>query len=310
MSTVFIGLPVYNGETYLAGALDCLLAQTFGDFTVFVSDNASTDGTAEIARAYAARDPRVVYHRHETNLGAAPNFNYCVERAEGTYFKWMAHDDLCEPTYLERCVAVLDADPGAVLCHARVRHLDAENRVGEAYARELTFADPDPAVRFARAMALDHACVTVFGVMRLDTLRRTARIGPFVGSDRPLLAELALHGRLEYVPEALFLWRDHPGRSVKLLNRRARLAWFDARAKGVWASLFTRQLLANQKAALRVPEGARGKARAFGRTLSWALRYRMFLLRDLKAIAGAAVHAVTPGERGAAGGGSGAAVKR
>jgi glycosyltransferase involved in cell wall biosynthesis len=300
MSKVFIGLPVYDGETYLAGALESLLAQTFGDFTVLVSDNASVDATGEIGRAFAARDPRVIYHRHATNLGAAPNFNFCLERANGTFFKWMAHDDVCEPAYLERCVAFLDADPGAVLCHARVRHIDAEGRAGDVYKREWTFNDPDPVVRFARAMALDHSCVTVFGVIRLETLRRTAAIAPFVGSDRPLLAELALYGRLEYVPEELFLWRDHPDRSVKLLDRRARLAWFDAEANGIWASRYARQLFANQKAALTVPSGLRAKSRAFGRTLGWAFRNRVFLFRDLRAVARAAVQTFTSGGNGAA----------
>lgn len=286
MSKVYIGLPVYNGERFLPDALESLVAQTLGDFTVLISDNASTDRTGEIGRAVAARDPRFVYHRHEVNRGAAPNFNFCVDRAEGTYFKWMAHDDLCLPDYLARCVERLDWDPGAVLCQSRVRRIDAEGRLGERYQRELNLDDPDPVVRFARAMALDHGCVSIFGVIRLDALKRTPRIAPFVGSDRPLLAELALRGRLAYVDEELFNWRDHADRSVKLVDRRQRQAWFDPKGKPLWSSLFVRQLLANQNAALRVPGAMGDKMRAFSSTVAWAVRSRRPLARDLRSVAG------------------------
>jgi len=66
---VSIGLPVYNGERFLAGAIESILAQTFGDFELVISDNASTDGTSEICREYQARDSRVHYLRNETNIG-------------------------------------------------------------------------------------------------------------------------------------------------------------------------------------------------------------------------------------------------
>ena len=59
-----IGLPVYNGERFLAQALECLLAQTFRDFELVISDNASTDRTSEICYAYVQRDPRVRYVRN------------------------------------------------------------------------------------------------------------------------------------------------------------------------------------------------------------------------------------------------------
>src|SRR5438128_542667 len=72
---VSIGLPVYNGERYLRLALDSLLSQTFTDFELIISDNASTDGTTEICRAYAARDARIRYSRLEHNIGGSPNFN-------------------------------------------------------------------------------------------------------------------------------------------------------------------------------------------------------------------------------------------
>lgn len=285
MSNVFIGLPVHNGESFLTQAIESLLAQTYGDFTLLIADNASTDGTEAICRRFAALDRRIDYRRHAKNLGAAPNFNLCLREARGKYFKWAAHDDLCRPTYLERCVELLERDPGAVLAQAQVLPIDDAGRLGEPYLKERDFNHPDPARRFARAMALDHACVSVFGLMRLEVLRKTAAIAPFVGSDRTLLAELALHGRIEYVPEPLFLWREHQSRSVKI-RRRDRAAWFQTDANAVSASLYSRQILANLRAVLRAPQPVRVKLRGLATTLAWTLRSRARLLRDLRATAG------------------------
>ena len=71
--TVSLGLPVYNGENYLAATLDALLAQTYRDFELIICDNASTDGTEAIGRRYAAADRRVRYHRNAENIGASAN---------------------------------------------------------------------------------------------------------------------------------------------------------------------------------------------------------------------------------------------
>ena len=84
--SVSIGVPVYNGENHLAAALDSFLRQTYEDFEVVVSDNGSTDRTEQIARDYAARDPRIRYYRSDINFGAAWNFNRVVELAQGEVF--------------------------------------------------------------------------------------------------------------------------------------------------------------------------------------------------------------------------------
>jgi glycosyltransferase involved in cell wall biosynthesis len=106
---VSIGVPVHNGGPLFAEMLQSLVTQTFTDFEIVISDNASTDDTSSIARRFAGRDERVRYYRNETNIGAAPNFNRVFELANSRiYFKWAAHDDLYKLTFLERCVEVLD----------------------------------------------------------------------------------------------------------------------------------------------------------------------------------------------------------
>ena len=97
---VSIGMPVYNGEKYLEEAIQSILAQTYSDFELVISDNASTDKTQEICLEYAARDSRVRYHRNEKNLGAAPNYNRTFELSTGQYFKWADYDDLLAEEFL------------------------------------------------------------------------------------------------------------------------------------------------------------------------------------------------------------------
>ena len=106
-----IGLPVYNGENYLAESLDALLGQSFEDFELIISDNASTDGTAAISRRYERLDSRVRYVRQPRNVGLAPNHNIVVEQARGELFKWASHDDVYGRELLERCVVALDENP-------------------------------------------------------------------------------------------------------------------------------------------------------------------------------------------------------
>ena len=103
-----IGLPVYNGENYLAESLDALLGQSYEDFELIISDNASTDGTADICRRYGKQDSRIRYIRQPRNIGLAPNHNVVLDQARGELFKWASHDDLYARDLLKCCVEALD----------------------------------------------------------------------------------------------------------------------------------------------------------------------------------------------------------
>src|SRR6266568_1753449 len=106
-----IGLPVYNGDAFLAESLEALLGQTFENFELIISDNASTDGTADICRSYAKQDSRINYIRQPRNIGCARNYNFLVEQARGELFKAAAHDDLYARDLLRLCVEALDENP-------------------------------------------------------------------------------------------------------------------------------------------------------------------------------------------------------
>ncbi|NES80204.1 MAG: glycosyltransferase family 2 protein [Moorea sp. SIO2B7] len=125
---VSIGLPVYNGEKFLKQAIDSILAQTFKDFELIISDNASTDKTEQICREYAAKDKRISYYRNNENRGAAWNFKYTFDLARAKYFKWAAHDDVCATNFLASCVEVLDNDPSVVLSYPKTIFTKADGQ--------------------------------------------------------------------------------------------------------------------------------------------------------------------------------------
>jgi glycosyltransferase involved in cell wall biosynthesis len=225
---------VYNGENFLAEALDSMLAQTYEDFELIISDNASTDRTEAICRHYLARDSRVKYVRNTTNLGAARNYNQLIDMAQGEYFKWSAHDDVCKPEFLGKCVSVLDADPGVALCFTQAHGIDENDQFLLAYNNQMDADVVEPWKRFYATACRRHnmTVVMAFGLMRTDVLRRTHKIGAFSSSDRILVGEMALYGRFHMVPEVLFLKRDHPqAHWIQYRTRQERMAWYDTSRK-------------------------------------------------------------------------------
>jgi glycosyltransferase involved in cell wall biosynthesis len=111
---VSIGLPVFNGGGFLRRALDSLLAQSFTNFELIISDNASTDKTREICEEYAARDARLRYIRQERNLGGLENFNFVLREAHSRYFMWAAVDDQWAPEFIQDLLHGLENDRTAV----------------------------------------------------------------------------------------------------------------------------------------------------------------------------------------------------
>jgi glycosyltransferase involved in cell wall biosynthesis len=231
---VSVGIPVFNGESYLEVAISSVLAQSFEDLELIISDNASTDRTAEICQDYAARDRRVRYFRNPQNLGAAPNYNRALSHARGRYFKWLAHDDRITPTYLAKTVRVLDERTDAVLCNSVVSYIDQNGAPIGLYNTGLALADsPSAAARFGWMVLRSHSCVDFFGLIRRDTLMSSLQHASFHGADRALLAQLAIRGRLIQLPAPLVEMREHPNRYTRQNVRSAdRAAWHDASKRG------------------------------------------------------------------------------
>jgi glycosyltransferase involved in cell wall biosynthesis len=280
MPRVSIGVPVYNGEPFLEEALDSILTQTFEDFEVIISDNASTDRTEMICRLYMAKDTRIRYFRNKVNLGAAKNYNRVFELSSGVYFKWAAADDLCAPDFLAKCVAVLDGHPEVILCYPKTSIIDECGNVIGYYDRSLDLRSPRESDRFRRAIRMTAECNAVFGLIRSDILEKTSLIGNYISSDRILLAELSLYGHFYEIPERLFFRRQHARASSSNKSIENQQEFFDPKTKGKicmlgWTLLF-QHLLVIRHAPLKPSE----KLRSLLGVLRFSLSHRRLLVKD------------------------------
>jgi glycosyltransferase involved in cell wall biosynthesis len=225
---VSIGLPVYNGENYLAEAIDSVLGQTFSDLELVISDNASTDRTGELCRHYAAVDPRVRYSRNEKNIGAALNYDLVWQKSFGTYFKWLAHDDRLLPNYVAVTVSELENNPEAVLCNTVVDYIDQHGEHLGYYRSVIKDSGTEnPAERFAAIILKMHTCVDFFGMIRREAMQNSLLHQAFRGSDRAFLAQMALRGRLLQLEEPLVQMRQHPEQYSQIQNVREQVTWMD-----------------------------------------------------------------------------------
>jgi glycosyltransferase involved in cell wall biosynthesis len=113
--TVSVGIPCYDRPEGLRRTLDCITGQSYADLEIIVADNASTDtGVREVAMAFMARDPRVRYVRHDTNIGGYRNFRFVLAQATGEFFMWAADDDEWAPEFVGFCVANI-GDSGSIM---------------------------------------------------------------------------------------------------------------------------------------------------------------------------------------------------
>jgi glycosyltransferase involved in cell wall biosynthesis len=226
---VSVGIPVYNGENYLQTAIDSVLAQDYEDFELVISDNASTDRTADICRDYAAADRRVRYFRNRENIGAVPNFNRVFALARGRYFKWLSSDDVCYPALLRRCVEILEAAPTSVtLVYPFCEMINEHDDFHGALIENVETRARHPFQRLRKVLLKRTSAQALLGLIRSDHLRLTRLRGSYVMDDMGLLAELALIGQFWQLPEVLLKIRIHPMNASKMhTGTRSHEIWLD-----------------------------------------------------------------------------------
>jgi len=237
-STVVLGMTLYNQALHLPEALESLLAQSAPDFSLVLLDDGSTDGTEALARAYAARDGRLEYHRHPTRQGMIATWREVAERAcaahpAARYFAWVSDHDRWHPDWLARLRDALDAAPEAVLAYPLVQRLTPE---GEPVARPPRRFDTAGVTdvrerwrRFCRNGA--GAGDMVYGLVRVPALREAGFFRTVLRPDRLLVAELVLRGEIRQVDEVLWFRRNSVEASIArqrttLLAGGTEPAWF------------------------------------------------------------------------------------
>lgn len=232
-------MPVFNGEKYLRESIGSILNQTYSDFELIISDNASTDRTQEICKEYAHKDKRIKYYRNKQNLGGPKNYNRVFELSSSEYFKWAAYDDVLAPDYLRRCIDVLDNDSSVVGCHCRTGRIDQNGNFLGYYNEDLlkNISSPKPHERFRDLMGLYYTTTPFHAVYRANLFAKSQLHGSYIGADRNLVAELSLMGRIYEIPECLFFWREHPDSYTSIFYGSDRKHTLDRlKAESAWWS--------------------------------------------------------------------------
>jgi len=283
----------------LQHTLVALLAQTYADFEVVIADNGSVDRTEEISRAAAARDSRIRYERSPVNRGAAWNFNHAFILGTGTYFKWSAYDDLCEPTFVERCVDALDATPRAVLAYPRTRFIDEDGNVIRDHDDDLALTESSAHDRLRHLITALGYANPIHGLIRADALRRTRLHGAYPSSDYILLTELALLGRFIEVPERLFLRRLHPQMSRRAHPGAAEATiWFRPDARLRYRAESWKLVLEHVRAIARAPIPSAERVRcAVVFAHVGGRRYGSHLVRELREFGASMARSVVSASR-------------
>lgn len=226
VSTVSIGMPVYNGEKFIREAIDSLLAQTFVDFKLIISDNASTDGTAKICAEYARADNRIRYVRQQENIGAVKNFAFVLNESSGKYFMWAAADDFWSADFLESNISFLERNMDYVASVSPVRFEDGKFDPIFMGDSELTGEAPE---RFEKFFEGWHANSRFYSLMRTSTLKCCpCLLQDFLGADWVTMLYIVRQGKTNR-HDLGFVIRGHGGfsNSGRILEhyRRGWIHW-------------------------------------------------------------------------------------
>ena len=279
---VGIGMPVFNGERFLAHAIEGVLTQDFADVELIIADNASTDATVEISQAFASQDRRVRVLRSDTNRGLAWNFNRVFEASSAEYFMWNAADDSRLPGMVKSCVTRLDDAPDAALCSTGVVYIDEYGDEIKRWPLTGRASAAGSVERFRDVVLNELECLPAHGVIRSAALRRTALHGGYPSSDNPLLAELALHGRFLEVEEYLTYRRDFAGRSMRQFKTpKERTTFFDPSRAGAITLPRWRIGAEYVRAVRRADLSAADRAACLPGIGPWAVKHRRPLVRNV-----------------------------
>lgn len=205
---VSVAMPVYNGEKYLAEAIDSILAQSFTDFEFLIISDGSTDRTVDILEQYAARDDRI-HFLHRENRGIPKTLNELLKLAKGELVARMDADDIAFPERFSKQVRYLDETPDCVVVGSSAIIIDPNGR--ELQCRNAPPSHEEitegflngictifhPAAMFRRAPILE------LGGYREDTRH---------AEDLDLFLRLAETKRLANLPDPLLKYREHLGK--------------------------------------------------------------------------------------------------
>jgi|GEM_PF-2265003 len=220
MPSIDVNLFVYNGAATIGASIDSVLGQTWSDLTLTIIDNASTDGTADIAAEYVRRDTRVRLQRNRSNVGPVLNCQRAFWNGGAEFVMPKTADDLLAPDFIAELMRVIADNPDVAMCHAAGLIFDDDGAVKSIYpeTHRLNATGSDPVARASHVMAHYTSAPAFWGIYRRTAVEQLASIPYRAGWDHSVLAELALYGEIRSIDQLLF-WRRHGGKDVNLLAR-------------------------------------------------------------------------------------------
>jgi len=223
---ISIGMPVYNGDRFLSESLESLLNQDYQNFELIISDNASTDNTADICKQYIERDNRIKYYRNNVNIGAMANFNKVLKHATASYFMWAAHDDVWEPSFISDLIKILNSDESIGLAFCKFDNIDKKGRQIKMYPKILRLISLEKnknkfydVYNFILFNEEDGKANLIYGLMRTGIIKKIGGIIHFdkgnFGIDNLTLFRLLLEGKFIISNKLLFHKRIHTINNIK-----------------------------------------------------------------------------------------------
>ncbi len=187
-------LPTYNRAASLPRAIDSVLAQTRGDIELLISDNASTDETEAVCARYVEQDARVRSFRQPVNRGPIPNFNWLLEQARSEFVLMLADDDWLDRDYVERCLAVIEADPSLSIVTGATRYYEGDAPPDLVLNTNLT--ESSGSRRVLRYLRNSWSSAAFYGVLRTSATREALPIPNVMGADWLFVAAVSFAGRV------------------------------------------------------------------------------------------------------------------
>jgi glycosyltransferase involved in cell wall biosynthesis len=210
---VSIGLAVWNGEAYLAKAIESILAQTYENIELIILDNRSTDGTSVICSSFAGRDSRVRYILDSEPRDVSQAFMKIMQFVLGEFFMVVGDDDEYEPAYIERLVDLLLKDPGVGLAYSGWGLINPDgSKVSQPRWQPSYKATDSTVCNFSRYLFFREPISICFGVVRTQLHRaalpyyvRPDQLG--WNHDNLYILRLLSMARVDYCPDELFYYR-------------------------------------------------------------------------------------------------------
>ncbi|MBX4199201.1 glycosyltransferase [Candidatus Parcubacteria bacterium] len=211
--TISVLMPVYNGERYVAEAIESILSQTYSDFEFIIINDGSTDSTEKIIKSF--NDSRIVYIDNGANLGLSKSFNLGIDRARGEFIARMDADDVSEPKRFERQVQFLKKRPHVGIVGSSMSLIDEDGRIRRVYRRQLDHMN----IKFASLFSTPIMHPTIMGRTEVFKTHHYNE-GLSNSEDYELWSRLLFESETHFanIREPLLRYRTYPHSFTQTLN--------------------------------------------------------------------------------------------